>query len=115
MHIQAHEVKELLKDSERKKRAHVVWESGGQKGQHYLSEAPAVLIGTDDELCDVVVPKGPKRDVLIINTPKGCDVRYLAAFGSIKVNGKSTKRAPLKDGDVVDCGGLTLKFVGDIS
>lgn len=114
MHIQAHEVKELLQDSERKKRAHLVWESGGQKGQHYLSEAPAVLIGTDDELCDVVVPKGPKHHVLIINTKAGCDVRYLAAFGSVKVNGQSTKRAALKDGDVVDAGGLTMTFVGDI-
>ena len=114
MHIQAHEVKELLKDSERKKRAHLVWESGGQKGQHYLSEAPAILIGTDDELCDVVVPKGPKHHVLIINTQTGCDVRYLAAFGSVKVNGNSTKRSALKDGDVVDAGGLTMRFVGDI-
>ena len=115
MHIQAHEVKELLKDSERKKRAHLVWESGGQKGQHYLSEAPAILIGTDDELCDVVVPKGPKHHVLIINTQTGCDVRYLAAFGSVKVNGQSTKRSALKDGDVVDAGGLVMNFVGDIS
>ena len=115
MHIQAHEVKELLKDAERKKRAHLVWESGGQRGQHYLSEAPAVLIGTDDELCDVIVPKGPKHHVLIINTNAGCDVRYLAAFGSVKVNGQSTKRAALKNGDVVDAGGVTLRFVGDIA
>ena len=115
MHIQAHEVKELLKSSERQKRAHLVWEAGGQRGQHYLSEAPAVLIGTDGDLCDVRVPKGPKHHVLIINTKDGCDVRYLAAFGSIKVNGRSTKRAALKDGDVVDAGGLSLRFVGDIS
>lgn len=115
MHIQAHEVQALLKDSERKKRAHLIWESGGQKGQHYLSEAPAVLVGTDGDLCDVVVPKGPKHHVLIINTKTGCDVRYLAAFGSVKVNGQSTKRSPLKDGDVVDAGGLTMTFVGDIS
>ncbi len=38
MHIKGHEVQELLKDAERKRRAHVVWESGGQKGQHYLSD-----------------------------------------------------------------------------
>ncbi len=58
MHINPHEVRELLKDSHRKKRAHLLWESGGQQGTHYLSDAPAVLIGTD-ELCDLQVPKAP--------------------------------------------------------
>jgi len=114
MHIKSHEVKELLKDSERKRRAHLVWEAGGQRGQHYLSEAPAVLFGTDD-LCDVRVPKGPQHHLLIMNTETACDVRWLAAFGSIKVNGKSTKRASLKDGDVVEAKGLKLTFVGDIA
>jgi FHA domain len=114
MHIKAHEVKELLKDSERKRRAHLVWEAGGQRGQHFLSEAPAALFGTDD-LCDVRVPKGPGHHLLIMNTDKGCDVRWLAAFGSIKVNGSSTKKASLKDGDVVEAKGLKLTFVGDIS
>ena len=114
MHIKGHEVKELLKDAERKKRAHLVWEAGGQRGQHYLSEAPAALFGTDD-LCDVRVPKGPGHHLLIMNTDKGCDVRWLAAFGSVKVNGNSTKRASLSDGDVVKVKGLKMTFVGDIS
>ena len=55
--IKPHEVKELLRDSQRKRSAHVVWESGGDRGMHYLSEAPAFLIGTGT-LCDVMVPKG---------------------------------------------------------
>ncbi len=113
MHIKGHEVKELLKDAERKRRAHLVWESGGRKGQHYLSEAPAALFGTDD-LCDVRVPKGPAHHLLIMNTDKGCDVRWLGAFGSVKVNGRSTRRASLKDGDVVEVKGLKLTFVGDV-
>jgi len=114
MHIQGHEVKALLKDAERKKRAHLVWEAGGQRGQHYLSEAPAALFGTDD-LCDVRVPKGPAHHLLIMNTDKGCDVRWLAAFGSVKVNGRSAKRASLGDGDTVEVKGLKLTFVGDIA
>lgn len=114
MHIKGHEVKELLKDAERKRRAHLVWESGGQKGQHYLSEAPAALFGTDD-LCDVRVPTGPKHHLLIMNTKDACDVRWLAAFGAIKVNGRSTKKASLKDGDIVEVKGLKLTFVGDIA
>ncbi len=114
MHIKGHEVKELLKDAERKRRAHLVWESGGQSGQHYLSEAPAALFGTD-ELCDVRVPTGPKHHLLIMNTKEACDVRWLATFGAIKVNGQSTKKASLKDGDVVEAKGLKLTFVADIA
>lgn len=113
MQIKSHEVKELLKESERKRRAHLQWESGGRKGTHYLSDAPAVLIGTD-ELCDVKVPSGPKHHLLVVNTKDGCEVRNLAMFGSMKVGGRTTKRATLKDGDVVQMGGLVVNFVADI-
>lgn len=114
MHINPHEVRELLKDSDRKKRAHVLWESGGQRGTHYLADAPAVLIGTD-ELCDLRVPKAPKHHVLVIKTEGGCDVRFLAIFGSMTVRGRSTKRAKLRDGDVVKAGGLKLTFMDDVA
>jgi ribosome-associated protein YbcJ (S4-like RNA binding protein) len=33
----------------------------------------------------------------------------------VKVNGNSTKRASLSDGDVVKVKGLKMTFVGDIS
>jgi len=114
MHINPHEVKELLKEADRKRRAHFNWESGGDSGTHYLSETPAVLIGTD-ELCDVRVPKGPKHHVLIINTEQGCEVRYLAMFGSMTVKGRSTKRARLRNGDVVEAGGMKLTFMDDVA
>ena len=91
MHINPHEVKELLKEADRTKRAHFLWESGGQRGTHYLSDTPAVLIGTDD-LCDVQVPKGPKHHVLLTYAEEACDVRYLAMFGSMTVRGRATKR-----------------------
>ncbi len=107
-------MKELLKDGERKRRAHLEWESGGRKGTHYLSDAPAVLIGTDD-LCDLQVPKAPKHHVLVVNTEAGCEVRYLAWMGSMKVAGRSVKKAPMKDGDTAEVGGLKMKFVGDIA
>ncbi|MEQ1856807.1 MAG: FHA domain-containing protein [Longimicrobiales bacterium] len=114
MHINPHEVRELLKDADRKKRAHLVWESGGERGTHYLSEAPAILIGTD-ELCDVRVPKGPKHHVLIVRSTGGTDVRYLATFGSMTVRGEKTERTKLKNGDVVEAGGLTITFVDDVA
>jgi hypothetical protein len=114
MHINPHEVRELLKDADRKKRAHLVWESGGERGTHYLSEMPAILIGTD-ELCDVRVPKGPKHHVLIVRSTSGTDVRYLATFGSMTVRGEKTERAKLKNGDKVEAGGMTITFVDDVA
>ncbi|MGD8289756.1 MAG: FHA domain-containing protein [Gemmatimonadota bacterium] len=114
MHIKPHEVRELLKDSDRKKRAHLLWESGGRSGTHYLSDSPAVLIGTDD-LCDLRVPKAPKHHVLVINNEGGCDVRFLATFGSMTVRGQSTKRARLRDGDMVEVGGLKFTFMDDVA
>ena len=113
MHIKPHEVKELLKDSDRQRRAQFTWESGGQQGTHFFAEDPAVLIGTDD-VCDLVVPRGPKHHLLLVNRASGCDARYLAAFGSMTVRGRSTKRATLHDGDVLEVSGLTLTFKGEV-
>ena len=114
MHINPHEVRELLAESDRKKRAHLLWESGGRQGTHYFSDAPAVLVGTDD-LCDLQVPKAPKHHVLVVRSKTGCDVRYLGMFGSMKVGGRSTKRAKLENGDVVESGGLTFTFMDDVA
>jgi len=115
MQIKSHEVKELLKDAERKRRAHLQWESGGRKGTHYLSDTPAVLFGTD-ELCDVKVPTGPKHGLLIIKTKEGFEARCLGGmFESMKVAGKTTKRALLNDGDVVQMSGLVVNYVADIA
>ncbi len=114
MHINPHEVRELLKDSHRKKRAHLLWESGGQQGTHYLSDAPAVLIGTDD-LCDLQVPKAPKHHILVVNSESGCQVRFLAMFGSMTVRGRATKNEMLRNGDVIEAGGLKLTFMDDVA
>ena len=114
MHINPHEVKELLKQAERKKRAHFNWESGGQRGTHYLSDQPAVLIGTD-ELCDLRVPKGPKHHVLLMTLDGGCEVRYLAVFGSMTVRGQGTRRSRLRNGDVIEASGLKITFMDDVA
>lgn len=114
MHINPHEVKELLKDADRKKRKHFVWESGGEKGTHYLSDQPAVLIGTDD-LCDIQVPRGPKHHLLLITVDDKVEARYLALFGSMSLRGRGTKRATLRDGDVLEVGGVTITFMDDVA
>jgi hypothetical protein len=113
MHIKAHEVAQLLNDASKQRRAQIGWEAGGQKGTHYLADAPAVLIGTDD-LCDVVVPRGPKHHLLVVRKDKGCEVRNLAMFRKMKVGGAVTRKARLKDGDVVEMSGLKLTFVGEL-
>jgi len=115
MHIKGAEVQALLKDSERKRRSHLVWEAGGQTGTHYLSEGPAVLCGTD-ELCDVRVPVGPKHHILVLGVGEGYEVRNLqTGWGArMTVSGRTTKRATLKDGDVVEAKGMKLTFVADI-
>lgn len=113
MHIKPQEVQELLKDGERKRRAQLEWESGGRKGVFYLADAPAVLIGTD-ALCDLQVPKAPKHHILVINTAKGCEVRNLHWLAKMKVSGRKTNRAALKNKDVVEVGGLRFTFLGDI-
>ena len=114
MQIKAHEVKELLKDAERKRRAHIVWQSGGQRGQHYLADEPAALFGTSD-LCDVKVPKGPKNHVLVVNRKTGCEVRNLHGWTKMRVGPRAKNLATLKDGDTVEVGGLKLTFVADIA
>jgi hypothetical protein len=113
MHIKAHEVTQLLNEASKQRRAQIVWEAGGQKGTHYLADAPAVLIGTDD-LCDVVTPKGPKHHLLVIRVGKTCEIRNLAMFGKMKVGGAVSRKARLKDGDVAEMGGVKLTFVGDL-
>lgn len=114
MHINPHEVKELLKDADRQKRKHFVWESGDEKGTHYLSDQPAVLIGTD-QLCDIRVPKGPRHHLLLITVDGTVEARYLALFGSMTVRGRGTKRASLRDGDVLEVGGVKITFMDDVA
>lgn len=113
MHIDEDEVEDLLEGSERERQAHLVWESGGERGKHYLSEKPAVLIGTG-ELCDVRVPKAPKHHVLVVHRESGCKIRNLHWWWSMKVRGKKRKQALLDDGDEVEIHGLKLTYVTEL-
>lgn len=113
MHMKTRELKQVLEKSERQRRAHVVWESGGERGTHYLSDEPAVLFGKD-ALCDVKVPKAPKHHVLVVKQEKGCEVRNLHWWSTMRVRGVKTKRAILEDGDVAEVGGLKLTFVDEL-
>ncbi len=114
MFIKPHEVRDLLQDSQQKRRPHLIWESGGQQGPHYLTETSSLLIGTGP-LCGVIVPKGPKQHVLIRRGEDGYEVKNLKKFSRMKVNGAVRKQANLKDGDVVEVRGLKLTFLAEIA
>ena len=77
------------------------------------SEAPAAIFGTGD-LADVKVPKGNKHHLLVVTRKSGCEVRNLHAWTKMKVNGRATDLATLKDGDKVECGGIQLTFVAEL-
>ena len=70
------------------------------------------MVGRSD-LCDVRVPKGPKH-VLIRKGPTGSDVRNVSGWTKMKVNGNVTKKASLKDGDIIESAGLKMTFVDDL-
>lgn len=111
--INAQEVQDLLKDSERKRRAQIEWESGGRRGTHYLSETPAVIFGTSD-LCDVKVPKAPKHHVLIFYSEGKCEIRNLSTWTKMKVGGAAKKKHTFKPGESAEIGGLKVVFVADL-
>lgn len=112
MQIKTHELEQLLSDSSEARKAHLLWESGGQKGKHALSDVASLLVGSSI-LCDLKVPRGPKH-ILITRGPKGTDVRNLSGWTKMKVKGTATKKAFLKDGDVIESAGLKMTFVDDL-
>lgn len=113
MQIKPHEVEEILSESSRKRRAHIVWESGGRRGEHFFGDRTGVVVGTD-ELCDVRVPKGPAHHLLVIQGDGGWEARNLGFFGKMTVDGAATKRGRLKDGSRVELKGVSLTFAGEI-
>lgn len=113
MYIDSEEMEEMMEGSEQERRAHLRWRSGGESGRHFLDEAPAVLVGTG-ELCDLRVPKAPKRHLLVVRDEEDCEVRNLHWLWSMRVNGEARKRARLEDGDRVEVRGLELTYVGEL-
>lgn len=113
MFLKADEVKKLQESAAQKRQAHVDWESKGQKGTHFLKETGAALIG-NDELADVQVPGAPNH-VLLIRVADGYEVRNLCGmWHGMTVKGEKTKRVKLKDGDVIEVGGVKLTFKDEV-
>ena len=115
MFLKADEIQKLQQAAAQKRQAHVDWESKGQKGIHNLAATGAALIGSD-ELCDLQVPGAPNY-VLVARVGEGYEVRHLASGwlgGGMTVRGAKARRAKLKDGDVIEVGGVKLTFKDDL-
>jgi len=113
LHLDAAEVERLHRAATRKRQAQIQWEVGGERGTHYI-EGGGVLVGRT-ALCDVQVPAGgPKQHLLILRRGEGFEVRNVAWWNRMKVNGRTTARAVLKNGDTIDVGKLRLKFMDEV-
>ena len=109
------ELEHLQRSSALKRRAHLKWDAAGKQGTFYLErlERSAVLIGRS-ELCDLRVPAGPRHHVLLIRNRTGYEIRNLASWSRMRVDGARVTQAMLKGGDVIEIRGLRLTFFAEI-
>jgi pSer/pThr/pTyr-binding forkhead associated (FHA) protein len=113
-HVSPEEAERLNRVIATKRRARIEWEvaGAGLRGAHHI-EGDRIYIGQATD-CDVRVPAGPARDILIVRGEKGFEVESLAPwwrFPRLKVNGQTTRRAPLKSGDRIELGPVRLTFL----
>jgi pSer/pThr/pTyr-binding forkhead associated (FHA) protein len=114
-HMDQKDVERLQQAVALRRRAHIKWEARGKQDTFYLErlERSAVLVGRS-ALCDLRVPAGPKHHVLILRNRTGYEVRNLAGWSRMRVNGDRVAQAPLKGGDVIEVNGLRLTFFDEI-
>lgn len=60
------------------------------------------------------MPAGPKNHVIVIRSRTGYEVRNLAGWSRMRVNGARVTQAILKGGDVVEIRGLRLTFFDEV-
>jgi hypothetical protein len=113
--MDAKDIERLQRAGALKRRAHLKWEAAGKEDTFYLEplERSAVLIGRS-ALCDLRVPAGPRHHLLVIRNRQGVEVRNLARWRRMRVNGAVVSQALLKGGDVIQVRGLRLTFFAEI-
>lgn len=109
MYLSPEEIAKVQKEGAQKRQPHLVWEAGGPPATHYLGTDGGALVGRS-ALCDLRVPRGPRQHILVIRAGKGFEVRNLSRWHRMRVRGQVTSRATLRNGDVVEVGGLRLTF-----
>ncbi len=112
MFLKADEVKKLQQAGAQKRQAHLDWELKGEKGTYHLAATGAALVGSDD-LSDLNLAGAPNH-VLVVKTDDGYEARNLCTFRGMMVKGVKTTRTKLKDGDVIEVGGLKLTFKDEL-
>ena len=108
MYLKSDEIKKLQQTAAQKRQAHIEWENKGERGTHYLATGGAALIGGDD-MCDLHLSGAPNY-IVIISTGESYEARNLATWRGMTIGGEKVKRAKLKDGDVIEAGGVKLTF-----
>lgn len=107
------EIERVKREGAQKRRAHLIWEVGPERATHYLGADGGALIGRS-EMCDLRVPRGPRRHVLVLRVGEGFEIRNLCFWRRMRVRGQVTSRATLGNGDVVEIGPVRLTFrIGD--
>jgi pSer/pThr/pTyr-binding forkhead associated (FHA) protein len=108
-YLSAEELERVRQEGAQKRQPHLVWEARGAPATHYLRTDGAALVGRSD-LCDLRLPRGPRQHVLVIRSGEGFEVRNLSRWYRMRVRGQVTRRARLRDGDVIEVGGVRLTF-----
>jgi pSer/pThr/pTyr-binding forkhead associated (FHA) protein len=114
-HASPEEIERLNQVIASKRRAQIEWEVAGLRGTHYL-DGDRVVVGQAEE-CDVRVPAGAAREVLIVRGESGYEIESLAPrwqFTRLKVNGRTTRRATLRSRDRIESGPLCLTFLEEV-
>jgi pSer/pThr/pTyr-binding forkhead associated (FHA) protein len=114
MYLTPEQVERMQKATARKRQAHLLWEAAGLRGMHYLRADPgSMLVGTAAD-CDLRVPGGPRRHLVVVRDGRGFEVRNLSWWRRMRVQGRVVRQARLRDGDVVRLGRLRLTFMDDL-
>jgi FHA domain-containing protein len=96
-----------------KRQAQLRWELDGIQGTHYL-KAGVALVGRTD-LCDLRLKgRGPRQHLLFVCTGHLVEVRNLARWYRMRINGTPTTHAMLRSGDRIEVGAFRLTFLDQV-
>jgi predicted component of type VI protein secretion system len=111
----AEELERLQQAIADKRRAQLEWEAVGLTGTYYIT-TDSVLIGPG-ERSQLRIVAGPKKGLLVTRVADGYEIRNLAGvldFARMRVNGKVTRSARLRTGDVIQIGQVRLTFHDEV-
>jgi ABC transport system ATP-binding/permease protein len=94
--------------------ARLVMLSPPAPGAEFSITKPVVSIGRLEELDLCISHRSISREhAKVIQKDGALEIEDLRSANGVRVNGRSTKRGPLKSGDVVELGQVRFRFVGE--